>query len=110
MSLVAEHGARERGNTICNVLSLRGLRPLWFKTEAMGDRIVVCFEIMPRWRKALILAATDDPNSAETALSAWKGELLAELNAGEPREITQIAIAHFGELAVRAALAPTTVH
>lgn len=110
MSLVAEWRARDRGNEICRTLLLRGHEPLWFKTEAAGETLVVCFQIMPDWRKAVVLSAQDDPNAAEQALDEWKARMLARLNEGDPVAQTRNAISMYGEAAVRAALALRTMH
>lgn len=104
MSLVAELSARARGDEICSVLSLRGYRPLWFKTEALGDRIILCLEVMPRWRKGIVLSADDTPNTAEHAFRDWKAAMMDDLDAGQPSQTVREAIAHFGETDVRKAL------
>lgn len=110
MSIVAEWRARDRGNEICRTLLLRGYEPLWFKTEAAGDTLVVCFQIMTAWRKALVLKASDDPNSAEQALDEWKARMLRRLDEGDPVPQVRNAIGLYGEAAVRTALAARTVH
>lgn len=110
MSIVAEWRAKDRGNEICRTLLLRGHEPLWFKTEAGGDTLVVCFQIMSAWRKAVVLSARDDPNTAEAALETWKAGLRRQWAEGEPVQQVRQAVAMYGEVAVRAALAPRTMH